>query len=68
MRLAAIQEVFHSNELFNCIMTGYGLNGRGFGVRIPVGQDLYPCQAVYTGSGTQSASYPMGNGESFPGE
>jgi hypothetical protein len=39
------------------IATGYGLDGRGVGVRVHV---------VQTGSGVHPTSYPMDTGGSFP--
>jgi hypothetical protein len=44
------------------IATGYGLDGRGVGVRVPVGSRIF---VVQTGSGAQPASYPIGTGCSF---
>jgi hypothetical protein len=49
------------------VATGYGLDGRRFGIRIPVGQHFSLLHSVQTGSGTQPAYYPMGTGGSFPG-
>jgi hypothetical protein len=40
------------------IATGYGLDDRGVGVRVP--------DVVQTGSEAHPASYPMGTGGSFP--
>jgi hypothetical protein len=39
------------------IATGYGLDDREVGVRVPIG----------TGSGVHPTSYPMSTGGSFPG-
>jgi hypothetical protein len=49
------------------IATGYGLDGRGVGVRVPVGSIIFFFHVVQTGSGTHPASYPMGTGVIFPG-
>jgi hypothetical protein len=49
------------------IAAGYGLDGRGVGVRVPVG-DFSLLHVVQTGSGAEPASYPMGTGTSFPGD
>jgi hypothetical protein len=38
------------------IATGYGLNGRGLGVRVLVGQHLSILPVVQTGSGARPAS------------
>jgi hypothetical protein len=47
------------------IATGYGLDDRGFGVRVPVAQEFFPLKVVQTGSGVHPASYAMGTGGSF---
>jgi hypothetical protein len=47
--------------------TGYGLNDRGVGVRVPVGQEFSLLHVVQTGSGVHPTSYPMGTRGSFPG-
>jgi hypothetical protein len=44
------------------IATDYGLDGRGFRVLVPVGQDFPPLHVVQTGSGAHPASYTMGTG------
>jgi hypothetical protein len=49
------------------IATGYGLDGREVGVRVPVGARFAPLHVVPTGSGAHPASYPMGTGALFPG-
>jgi hypothetical protein len=48
------------------IATGYGLDDRGVGVRVPVGSEYSLLHIVQTGSGAHPASYPMGTGGSFP--
>jgi hypothetical protein len=45
------------------IATGYGLNDRGVGVRVPVGTLRH---VIQTDSGAHPA-YPMGTGGDFPG-
>jgi hypothetical protein len=42
------------------IATGYGLEDREVGVRVPVGSRIF--------SGAHPAFYPMGTGGSFPGD
>jgi hypothetical protein len=49
------------------IATGYGLNGRGVGVRVQVVTRISPLHLVQAGSGAHPASYPMGTEGSFPG-
>jgi hypothetical protein len=44
------------------IATGYGLDDRGVGVRVPVGSEFSLLHVVQTGSGVHPASYPMGTG------
>jgi hypothetical protein len=49
------------------IATSYKLNGRGVGVRVPVGaRFFYSLHVARTGSGAYTA-YPVGTGGSFPG-
>jgi hypothetical protein len=48
------------------IATGYGLDDRGVGIRVPVGARIF-LHVVQTGSGVYPTSYPMGTGGSFPG-
>jgi hypothetical protein len=50
------------------IATGYGLDGRRVGVRVPVGSKIYLLQVVRTGSGAHPASYSMGTKGFFPEE
>jgi hypothetical protein len=50
------------------IATGYGLDGRVFGVRVPVGSTISILHVVQTDSRTQSASDPVGTGGPFPGD
>jgi hypothetical protein len=49
------------------IATGYELDGRWVGVRVPVGVRFSPLHVAQTGSGAHSASYPAGAGSYFPG-
>jgi hypothetical protein len=48
------------------IATGYGLDDRGVGVRVPVGSIISLLQVVQTGFGANPASYPMGTGGLIP--
>jgi hypothetical protein len=50
-----------------CIVTGYGLDDREFGVRVLVGSRILtlPCK---TGSGVHPASYPMDTRCFFSGD
>jgi hypothetical protein len=51
---------------FADIVTGYGLDDREVGVRVPVGSRiLFLLHVVQTGSGAHSDSYPMGTGGPF---
>jgi hypothetical protein len=43
--------------------TGYWLDDRGVGVRVPVGSRIF----TSTSRGIHPTSYPMSNGNSFPG-
>jgi hypothetical protein len=49
------------------VATGYGLDGRGVGVRVPVGGRIYLLQVVQTGSGVHPTSYPINTGALSPG-
>jgi hypothetical protein len=49
------------------IATGYGLDDRGVGVRVPVRPEFSLLHVVQTGSGAHPTSYPIGTGGSFPG-
>jgi hypothetical protein len=49
------------------ITTGYGLDSRGVGVRVPVGARFSPLHGVQTGSVAHSASYPVATGGYFTG-
>jgi hypothetical protein len=48
------------------IAVGYGLDGRGAEVRVPVGVRFSSFHVVQTRSGVHPTSYPMGNGGFFP--
>jgi hypothetical protein len=50
------------------IATGYGLDDRGVEVRVPVGSRIFLLHVLQTGSGAHPDSYPMGTGDSFPGD
>jgi hypothetical protein len=41
------------------IATGYGRDGRGVGVRVPLGASFSPLNVFQTGSGAHPASHPM---------
>jgi hypothetical protein len=49
------------------IATGYGLDDRGVGVRVPVRPSMFNPPNVQTGSGVHRTSYTMGTGGPFPG-
>jgi hypothetical protein len=50
------------------VATGYGLDDRMIGVRVPAGAWNSSLRYhVQTGSGAHPASYPIGSGASFPG-
>jgi hypothetical protein len=42
--------------------TGYEMDDREIGVRVPVGSRNFFLNVVHTGSGTHTASYTMGTG------
>jgi hypothetical protein len=48
------------------IATGYGLDDRGIGVRVPVWERFFLLHVVQTGSEAHPASYPMGTGGLSP--
>jgi hypothetical protein len=49
-------------------LSGYGMNDRDSRVRFPAGAGNFSLHhRVQNGSGTHSASYPMGTRGSFPG-
>jgi hypothetical protein len=47
--------------------TGHGLNGRGVGVRVPLGAGSFSSLCHPDGFGGHPGSYPMGTGTAFPG-
>jgi hypothetical protein len=50
------------------LATGYGLDGRGIGVRfLSRSRDMSLLHSFQTGSEAYPASYTMGTGDSFPG-
>jgi hypothetical protein len=46
--------------------TGYGMEDRGFGVRVPEGSRIFSTSSRLA-LGVHPTSYPMGTGGSFPG-
>jgi hypothetical protein len=48
-------------------MTGYGLDDRIIGVRLPAGTGNFSLHHVQTGSGAHAASYLLGTAGSLPG-
>jgi hypothetical protein len=58
--------VIRSRDIADGAATGYGLDDRGVGVRVPVGEEFSLLHVVQTGSGAHPACYPMGTGGSFP--
>jgi hypothetical protein len=46
------------------IAAGYGLDGRGVGIRVPVGARFY-FHVVQTASGAHPATQPVGTGEAL---
>jgi hypothetical protein len=48
------------------LVTDYGLDDRGIGVRVPVGAVFSPLHVVQTGPGVNSPSYQIGTGGCFP--
>jgi hypothetical protein len=49
------------------IATDYGPDGRGVGVRVPVGSRIFTSPIVQTGSGVHPTSYTMGTVVLLPG-
>jgi hypothetical protein len=49
------------------IATGYGLDDREVGVRVPVGSRMSSLHVVQTGPGVHATSYLMSTGGFFPG-
>jgi hypothetical protein len=56
-----------SQNISASIETGYGLDYRGVGVRVPVRQEFSLLHVVQTGSGVHPTSYTMGTKGTFPG-
>jgi hypothetical protein len=48
------------------IVIGYGVDGRGEGVRVPVGSRIFSSPRRPDRLWDRRASYPMGTGGSFP--
>jgi hypothetical protein len=60
--------VLYSRDSSVGIALGYGLDDRGSRVRFLAGAGNFSLHhRVQNGSGTHTASYPMGNRSSFPG-
>jgi len=60
------QTVYDRSSRF-CLRLGYGLDDRGSRVLLPARAGNFSLQhSVQNGTGAHPASYPMGNGSSFP--
>jgi hypothetical protein len=59
--------VVRSRDSVVGIETGYGLDYRGVGVRVPIGSRISLLHVVHTGSGVHPTSYPMVRGVLSPG-
>jgi hypothetical protein len=59
--------MLRSRDSVVSIATGYELDDRGVGVRVPVGSRIFTSPIVQNGSGDHLTSYTMGTGGSFPG-
>jgi hypothetical protein len=62
----------HIAVMYRCdnaigIAISYGLDGRGVGVRVPVGVRFFALHVVQTGSGAHPVSCPTDTGDSFSG-
>jgi hypothetical protein len=60
-------EIFESRDSAIGIATGFRVDDRGFGVRVPVGSRISLFHVVQNGSGAHPASYSMDIGSSFHG-
>jgi hypothetical protein len=49
------------------LATGYELDDRRVGVRVPAGSEIFLLHVIQTGSGNHPAFYPMGTGGCFAG-
>jgi hypothetical protein len=58
---------FWSRDSVVGIATGYGLDNREVGVRVPVGSRISSSSRRPDGSGAHPASYPMGTGGKMVG-
>jgi hypothetical protein len=56
---------FFGTGIAYSIVTGYGVDDRGIGVRVPVGSRIFPMSSRL-GLGVHPASYLMGIRDSFP--
>jgi hypothetical protein len=61
-----VTEILRSWDSVVGIASGYGLDGRGVGVRVPVGHEFSLFHVVQTGSGIHPSYYPTDTGGSFP--
>jgi hypothetical protein len=57
----------HPSPINFKIATGYRLEDRGVGIRVPVRSRIFTSHVVQTGSLVHSTSYTMGTAGSFPG-
>jgi hypothetical protein len=58
---------FGSRDSVVGIATGYGLDDKGIGVRVPLGQEFSLLHVVQTDTGAHPVSCRMGNGALSPG-
>jgi hypothetical protein len=61
-RIIKIGVLWSSRDSVVGVATGYWLDDRGVGIRVPLGQEFSLLHVVQTGSGTHPASYPLGTG------
>jgi hypothetical protein len=62
------RHVFYSRDSVVGIATGYGMDDRGVGVRVPMGAEFPLLHVVQTSSGVHATSYPKGFWGSFSGD
>jgi hypothetical protein len=65
--LLSVSSIQRNRDSAVGIVTGYRMDGRGVGVRIPVGSKFSLLYVVQTGSWVHPASYPTGMGALSPG-
>jgi hypothetical protein len=58
--------IFGSRDSSVGTATGYGLDSRGFGVRVLLGARISPLHVIQIGYGAHPSSYPTGTKDSFP--